>query len=235
MNEDKISKIKVTKNGPYQVSGNIPLRKEYIKADPDSFPYKWEEGEKYPDEKSYVLCRCGHSNNKPFCTGMHAAIGFDGTETDSRENYIDQAEKIKGPDLGLTDVKKICSSASFCGRSLGTWELTRKSDNREYKEMAIEQACNCPSGRLVAWDKKTKNPIEPEFNPSISIIEDLPKNVSGPIWAKGNIEVESADGQKYETRNRITLCRCGQSKNKPFCDKSHVSVKFNDGDKMLKK
>ena len=46
--------------------------------------------------------------------------------------------------------------------------------------------------------------------------------------------IESADGKKYEIRNRVTLCRCGKSNNKPFCDGNHLQSRFNDGDKSLK-
>jgi len=38
---------------------------------------------------------------------------------------------------------------------------------------------------------------------------------------RGKIPIQSADGKIYEKRNRITLCRCGESLNKPFCDSSH--------------
>ncbi|UCF09264.1 MAG: CDGSH iron-sulfur domain-containing protein, partial [Thermoplasmata archaeon] len=44
----------------------------------------------------------------------------------------------------------------------------------------------------------------------------------GPIWVRGRIPIESADGHIYEIRNRVTLCRCGWSSNKPFCDSSHL-------------
>ena len=37
------------------------------------------------------------------------------------------------------------------------------------------------------------------------------------------------DGYRYEVRNRVTLCRCGASKIKPFCDGSHAAIKFKDG------
>jgi CDGSH-type Zn-finger protein len=47
---------------------------------------------------------------------------------------------------------------------------------------------------------------------------------------RGGIEVHSADGRVYELRNRVALCRCGASGNKPFCDGSHVATGFNDGD-----
>lgn len=76
--------------------------------------------------------------------------------------------------------------------------------------------------------------IEPEFEPSIELIEDPQEKASGPIWLKGGIELEAADGTKYETRNRVTLCRCGKSHNKPFCDGSHIRARFNDGDENLK-
>jgi hypothetical protein len=75
----------------------------------------------------------------------------------------------------------------------------------------------------VVWDRETNKPIEPEFAPSIGLIEDTAKQVRGPIWARGGITVVSADGEPYEVRNRVTLCRCGRSNNKPFCDGSHAA------------
>ncbi len=70
-------------------------------------------------------------------------------------------------------------------------------------------------------DKKTGAVVEPPFEPSIVLIEDPAVGVSGPIWVRGCIPVESATGGTYRVRNRVTLCRCGKSKNKPFCDSSH--------------
>ncbi|MCU0653127.1 MAG: CDGSH iron-sulfur domain-containing protein, partial [Candidatus Pacebacteria bacterium] len=112
------------------------------------------------------------------------------------------------------------------------WGNTEGSGDPQLKSEAIRQACLCPSGRLVAKEKGGRA-IEPELEPGIGLIEDPQKNVSGPIWAKGGVEVESADGRKYETRNRATLCRCGISRNKPFCDGSHVEGKSGDGGKSL--
>ena len=48
----------------------------------------------------------------------------------------------------------------------------------------------------------------------------------GPIWLRGGISLTSADGYQYEVRNRMTVCRCGASRNKPFCDGSHASIKY---------
>jgi CDGSH-type Zn-finger protein len=214
-------KIKVGRNGPYLVSGRIPLVKQIIGTDTEGTPNEWRADTKYPSLENCALCRCGQSKKKPFCDGTHTKANFDGTETASREPYLAQAKEIDGPTLRLTDAENLCASARFCHRAGGIWNLVPKSDNRDAKRIAIEEARDCPSGRLVIWDKNTKKPIEPEFERSIGLVEDPQVGVSGPIWVRGGIPVESADGKTYEIRNRVTLCRCGKSSNKPFCDSSH--------------
>jgi CDGSH-type Zn-finger protein len=215
-------KIKITKDGPYLVSGGIPLSEQIICINSNGDYHGWREGKKYPLQENYALCRCGHSKNKPFCDDTHKKIHFDGTETASREPYLKQASEIDGPGLRLTDVQNLCASARFCHRAGGIWKLTRESDDPEAKQIAIEEACDCPAGRLVVWEKNGKA-IEPDFEPSIGLVEDPQAGVMGPIWVRGGIPIESADGTLYEIRNRVTLCSCGRSANKPFCDGSHLS------------
>jgi CDGSH-type Zn-finger protein len=181
----------------------------------------WRIGKEYSLERSSALCRCGKSQNKPYCDGTHTRINFDGTETAGNRTYLEEAEVTEGPNLRLTDVEKICAYARFCDPEGGTWELTRQSDDQSSRELAIKQTRNCPSGRLVAWEKETNVPLEPELQPSLGLVEDPFMKVSGPIWVRGRIPVESADGKIYEIRNRVTLCRCGKSSIKPFCDASH--------------
>ena len=67
---------------------------------------------------------------------------------------------------------------------------------------------------------------------SIGIVEDPAKRCSGPLWVLGGIAVESAGGEAYEVRNRVTLCRCGASKNKPFCDGTHKKTKDEAADQV---
>jgi len=220
----KNQKVLIAKNGPYLVSGGLPLSKEIAVNGKEGEPEEWKKGGEYPRQESYALCRCGKSGSKPFCDGSHVKARFNGKETASRKPYMKQAEKLKGPGVNLTDAQDFCSTARFCHLAGGTWSNVEKSDNPRAKEVAIRTACNCPSGRLVVWDKKTGKPIEPEFKPCIGIIEDRPAKVSGPIWLRGGVELESSDGTKYETRNRVTLCRCGKSRNKPFCDGSHMKA-----------
>jgi len=223
-------KVSITKNGPYLVSGNIPLSKEISTVGKSGEPEEWKKGKEYPAQESYALCRCGMSKNKPFCDGSHVKVNFNGKEIASKEEYLNQCTKISGPGVNLTDAQELCSSARFCHLAGGTWNNVQNSNNPKSKKIAIQTACNCPSGRLIVWDKKTNKPIEIKFKPSIGLIEDPQAKVSGPIWLKGGIELVSADGTSYEKRNHMTLCRCGKSQNKPFCDGSHISSKFNDGD-----
>jgi CDGSH-type Zn-finger protein len=214
-------KVKVTKNGPYLVSGKVPLSEQSICVDAEGQCHGWEESKTYPAQENYALCRCGHSRNKPFCDGSHASSRFNGTEEAGNVPYAEQAMEIKGPGLKLTDAEDFCVGARFCHRSGGTWKLAKESGNPESRKKAVEEASDCPSGRLVAWDNNGKA-IEPDFEPSIGLIEDTQKGKIGPIWVRGGIPVESADGTTYEIRNRVTLCRCGKSSNKPFCDGSHL-------------
>lgn len=218
--KDTSPKIKVIRNGPYLVSGGVPLAKQTIGIDSTGHSYEWREGERYPTKNNYALCRCGMSKNKPFCDGTHTKVNFDGTETASREPYLEQAKRIHGPTIDLTDVEELCAAARFCDRAGGIWKLVKQSDKPEARKLAEEQARNCPSGRLVVWDKEGKA-IEPEFEPSIVVVEDPQEDMGGPIWVRGNIPIESADGYTYKRRNRVALCRCGKSSNKPFCDGSH--------------
>jgi len=230
---EKNAKISVTKNGPYLVSGNVPLAKEMIVADDKGIPIKWEKGKTFPGQKDYSLCRCGQSRNKPFCDGTHASTDFNGTETAGHKSFLEQNDPTIGPDLILNDAEEFCAIARFCHRAGDAWNLTENSDDPAKQKIAIQEACDCPSGRLVVCDKKTGKPIEPGFEPSISVVEDTAQMISGPLWVKGGIPVGSSDSFQYEIRNRVTLCRCGGSKNKPFCDGSHCNIKFNDGDESL--
>lgn len=223
-----VKKIKITKNGPYLVSGAVPLCKEVIGTNDDGESVTWEPGSAYPVQAQYALCRCGHSAAKPFCDGTHAKIGFDGTETASRLPYREQAKVIRGPTMSLTDAESLCAFARFCDPEGSVWNLVNETDNPTANEHFARQSGNCPSGRLVAWDNASGRPIEPKYEPSARLIQDPAKHCSGPIAVRGGVQLVGADGFEYEVRNRMTLCRCGGSKNKPFCDGTHVSIGFRD-------
>ena len=84
--------IKVSKHGPYLVSGGIPLLYMTIKCDEHGIPVKWVMGKKLKTPENYALCRCGQSANKPFCDGTHLKVNFDGTET-SVKSYASECQR----------------------------------------------------------------------------------------------------------------------------------------------
>ncbi len=220
--------IQISQNGPYIVSGGLPLCKVSIAVNAEGESVSWQQGKEYPLQESYALCRCGHSQNKPFCDGHHVKVSFDGTETASRQSYVQQAKVFQGPTRYLTDATPLCSSARFCDPHGTVWKSVGISGQAEAGEHFVAQVGLCPSGRLGAWDKETGQPIEPQYPVSIAVVEDPSQHCAGPLWVRGGVTIIAGDGFAYEIRNRVTLCRCGASKNKPFCDGTHISIGFQD-------
>ena len=130
--------------------------------------------------------------------------------------------------MQLTDAEGLCAFGRFCDPNGQVWAQVTQTDDPEVRAMFVRQVNNCPAGRLVAWDKATGRAIEQELPVSIGLVEDPGQDCSGPLWLRGGIAVVAADGFEDEVRNRVTLCRCGASNNKPFCDGSHAAVKFQD-------
>ena len=117
----KNAKIKIMKDGPYLVTGGIPLIRMIVENDSYGDPYRWREVERYSQRERYTLCRCGKSKNKPYCDGTHAMPRFNGTETASREHYLVNVKEFLGPELKLTDKPELCVGAGFCDRDAGIW------------------------------------------------------------------------------------------------------------------
>ncbi|MEI6807927.1 MAG: CDGSH iron-sulfur domain-containing protein [bacterium] len=217
---DNTMRIDVSEGGPYLVSGNVPLKVQIAKSDVSGNAIAWKAGERIETPDCYALCRCGQSDNKPFCDGSHTSVKFASKETAGDEEYLEHPEVTEGPTLSMTDIEPLCSGSRFCDAGDGTWSLVEQSGNTEAARSAIEQACNCPSGRLTVSDK-TGKAIEPKLVKAIGVVEDEGTGISGPLWVQGGIPVHSADGKSYKVRKRVTLCRCGRSANKPFCDARH--------------
>ncbi|MDP2843452.1 MAG: CDGSH iron-sulfur domain-containing protein [Acetobacterium sp.] len=225
MEKEITGKIKIVKAGPYVVSGNIKLSEKIITSRGKDYVYR--EGRNLPQAKTYTLCRCGKSKNPPFCDGTHSKCDFHGDEMASKVVFVDRAEFLIGADLDMMDDHR-CAFARFCHRNDGTaWQLIKQSSDPRLKEEAIKAASECPAGRLVAIDKNG-SAIEPNYEPEIVILQDPERGVSCGIFVKGGIPLQAADGTIYERRNRFVLCRCGKSVNKPFCDATHVHIKFLD-------
>lgn len=225
MDIENRKKVKVLENGPYEVSGNIPMNQLRFVPDAEGASLRYEKVKDYPQAETYHLCRCGRSKNKPFCDGTHLE-GFNGKETATHQTYEQMAGFIEGKSIDMLDAENLCAVARFCDTNGTTWDLVEKGNSNETNEIVIYQCNNCPSGRLTGVTKDGKR-IEPELPQEISILEDPGAEVHGPIWVKGGIIIADASGKPYPVRNRVTLCQCGKSRNKPFCDARHMQ---NEGE-----
>ncbi len=230
MADNEQIKITITKDGPYEVHPGIPLNQASIETDHEGHSYKWGQGKQYENPtpgEAYHLCRCGHSKTKPFCDASHTEVEFCGYEHADRPPYAEHAQLQPGPEVSLMDDETLCIGARFCDRGATVWRLAQSADEANIKQ-AVQEACDCPSGRLTVVDGENRL-LEPDLPQGISLIEDPINNCRGPLWVKGNITVEGAYGEQYETRNRVTLCRCGESKNMPYCDAEHYNCSHMQG------
>lgn len=221
--------IKIMDGGPYLVYGEPPIVQEFLVPNEEGYPWTYKQGAVFEVDGCVALCRCGESRTKPFCDCTHAEIEWDSRETASREPVLDCAVILEGPAFNLADYEPLCALARFCDSYGRIWNILAETDDDEKRAIVEHEANHCPSGRLIIIDKTTGEPVEPDFEPSIGLLEDPEKGVSGPIWVKGGIRIISSDGNIYEIRNRVTLCRCGLSSNKPFCDCEHVTSGWKDG------
>lgn len=218
MSDDDTS-IKIIPNGPYVVAGGVPLRpKEPVVSEHDE-PLTWRSGPAAETGGQYLLCRCGQSSNKPYCDSTHAKIEWDGSESATDVPYEERRTSLGGHGIEVFDDRSTCAHAGFCGtKARNIWNMADDTGDTDVRARAMAMVERCPSGALTY--EVDGEPIEP----------DLPRQISptrnGPLWVTGGIPVTRSDGRPLETRNRVTLCRCGQSGNKPLCDGSHYDAGF---------
>lgn len=79
----------------------------------------------------------------------------------------------------------------------------------------------CPSGAL-------SYKIVEKADESGSISTQIKVLKNGPLLVEGNCTLIDSTGKEATVDNRFALCRCGGSKNKPFCDGTHIKIGFDD-------
>jgi CDGSH-type Zn-finger protein len=216
-------RIEIQPNGPYLVHGGLPLTEMAPVHTFNGEPVDWHRLRDIAgSEEPYELCRCGESSEKPFCDGSHETNRFNGEETADRGPYLARATLAQGGGYELADDGPLCVSAGFCGtRTTDVWQLLEDADDPEVFSRLRDMTWACPSGRIVLRDD-AGNDLEPTLEPGIAVVP------GGPLWVRGRVVVTAADGSTWETRNRVTLCRCGASQNKPFCDRAHENIHFDE-------
>ena len=214
--------IKVLENGPYVVIGGVPLNRKSVVFSELHEPLTWRKDATLESDGTYRLCRCGQSSHKPFCDNTHARVGFDGTETAPTTPSVARARRFVGTGITMTDDSILCMHGGFCGNHVEkVWQMMEHTDDSRVRFTVMQMVEQCPSGKLGYEIDGV--PIEPDLPEAVSVTKD------GPYWVTGGIPVTMSNGQTLEVRNRVTLCRCGQSKIKPLCDGSHAEIPFKEG------
>ncbi len=184
---------------------------------------KNSKGESLPTKSVIALCRCGGSSNKPLCDGTHAKIGFSGARLadDSR----DQRKDYVGKRITIHDNRGICSHAGFCTDSLASVFRSEEDPwidpDGAQMEKIIETVKKCPSGAL-SYTVEAVEYRDQDRDPTITVTKD------GPYAVTGGIELLDQRRGHGASAEHCTLCRCGGSQNKPFCDGTHWSIEFKD-------
>jgi CDGSH-type Zn-finger protein len=202
--------IECKPNGPYIVKDLEDLRRP--------------GGDPIPTEPRVALCRCGGSAKKPFCDGTHRQNGF----SDARlaDGSADKRDDYAGRRITIHDNRAICAHAGRCTDGLTAVFKYRTEpwidpDGADVAAI-IDTIRKCPSGALSYTLDGVEHRDEPR-TPAIVVSKNGPYEVAGGVTLTGQQWGAGASTEHF------TLCRCGASQNKPFCDGSHWSIKFKDG------
>lgn len=183
-----------------------------------------------------ALCRCGASKNKPFCDGTHATIGFSSQNDESKKNAIKDKRKnyVGNNKITIHDNRRICSHAKECVNNLSSVfrENSRPwidPNGASLKEI-IQTIRKCPSGALSYSIDGVEYRDQDDRKPMVTVSKNGPYVITGGmeliITGENNNNIQFGERASKE---HYTLCRCGASANKPFCDGTHNVINFNDG------
>ncbi len=205
-------KITPTENGPYLIEGASEIRRML-------------DGEAIPLKATARLCRCGGSQNKPFCDGTHNRKGFSSAKDPDR--VPDRRHSYTSGDRRITvhDNRGLCAHAGYCTDNLaqvfrmGTEPFVDPDGATLDEIMAVID--RCPSGAL-GYTVDDGASAEPDGPPTIAFPPGGPYLISGPVDL---VDVEQPDGG---LSGQCALCRCGASQNKPFCSGRHWYVEFDE-------
>jgi CDGSH-type Zn-finger protein len=224
---DSRPRITVEKNGPYIVHGAVPLVHKTQIVSEYGEPLTWQKGATLQTDEPYRLCRCGQSATKPFCDDAHLQCGFDGTETAETTTTAERRVVHKGgTHIVVRRDYALCIDAGFCGnRVTNVQKMMTQTDDTQIRAQVIAMIERCPSGSYTYALEDGTADVEPDLPQQVAVIAEITSDgvIAGPLWVTGYIPLERSDGQPFETRNRVTLCRCGRSSHKPLCDGSHRS------------
>ena len=214
MNNEK-PKSACLPNGPYYLLNDLT---------PQTIPNLQDaKGNPCATVTGVALCRCGGSGIKPFCDGTHGKIGF--TDERQSDGKLDKRHNYAGQSITIHDNRSVCSHAGYCTDGLKSVfrqgeEPWIDPDGATAREI-IDTIRRCPSGALSYTIDDIECPDQ-DRPPRVTVTKDGPYAVTGGIELVEQSLGEGASAEHY------ALCRCGGSKNKPFCDGTHWHIGFSD-------
>ena len=199
--------IECTADGPYRVMNLADLKNA--------------QGARLETKPVMALCRCGGSASKPFCDGTHKTNGFSGARLADPAKDVRDSYHAAG--ITIHDNRSICSHAGHCTDGLPSVFKYQQEPwiepSGDTAEAIIATIKRCPSGAL-SYSREGVEVTEQAREPSITASKDGPYEVVGGPLLLDQPRAQGASTEHY------TLCRCGASKNKPFCDGTHWSIGF---------
>jgi CDGSH-type Zn-finger protein len=184
------------------------------------------KGEAATTVRKVSLCRCGASSSKPFCDASHNRIGFS-SQNDPAKKVADRRKDYVGKHITVHDNRAICSHAAECIRNLPSVFRLRERPwiyaDGAILDTVIETVKKCPSGALSYSIDDVEDRDQKDREPMVTASKD------GPYLVTGGIELAGVDNWcQGASKEHFALCRCGASNNKPFCDGTHLLIKFKD-------
>ena len=135
--------------------------------------------------------------------------------------------EYKGDTQTVTWDRRLCIHVGECGRAKGDLFVTGRDPwcdpNLSDQDDIEAVVARCPTGALAVKDAYGALLTEaaPQDN-EVHVSND------GPLYVSGALSVDGASDDMHSVSRRAALCRCGASKNKPFCDNSHREAGFQD-------
>lgn len=185
-------------------------------------------GEEIATNDVAPLCRCGLSANKPFCDGSHREAGFSTAPSDKklRNSELTYAGTVEGQEVTIAYTPVLCSHAGECSKRASAVFKPSETPWVQPQEGKLadilEVMAACPSGALrVSVGARTA----PQHMTCGEVVIEVEKH--GPYRVQ-NVALEAEFNGLGASRANYVLCRCGLSKNKPFCDGTHYDEKWRD-------
>ena len=181
----------------------------------------FKDGVKVESDNPAYLCRCGKSKNRPFCDGTHEKIGFK-TKCETTKEII---QTYEGREIRVNFNRSICAGSGNCVKGLSSVFKSGEGSNwifpdEDSNENIIKTIESCPSGAL-SFSLDDKTTLDKRSTHKISILKN------GPYMVEGILNEGMPTPTNFCT-TKYTLCRCGHSKNKPYCDYSHAQKSWKD-------